>query len=371
VSYSILHIADVHLDMAFAGFDAALADQRRRQLQDAFERALNLARERRVDAVCIAGDLYEDGRASLDRAAYLRRCLGELAPMRVFISPGNHDPFTPASIYRYMDAPENVTIFSERRMRPVKLADDLTLWGCAHEYPLDREPILRDFTCDGPGTHLLLFHGSDTGHMPPDKVCVAPFTQADVERSGAAHAMVGHFHSQFASERFAYPGSPEPYTIAQGGRHTASIVTITGGNAGVDFIDINRTRYVTKDFDVSGMTDAAALRTVLSSELGAVVDKPGEVFCRVRLYGSAAPTLDVTAAALEQAMATAYPGIEFVEDFAAFDLDAIGSEGQTVRAEFVRALRKRREAASPQERPMIDRALDYGLLAFAGKTLAP
>lgn len=367
--YRILHIADVHLDMAFAGLDASLANRRRAQLQDAFERTLALARERKVDALCIAGDLYEDGRSGLDRAAYLRRCFLELAPVRVFVSPGNHDPFTPASLYRYMDVPDNVTIFAERRMRAVTLADGLTLWGCGHEYALDREPILKGFACEGEGMHLLLFHGSDSAHMPPDKECIAPFTDADLQRSGAAHAMVGHFHSQLSRGRYAYPGSPEPHTFAQAGRHTASLVTIENHRVGVDFIDVNKTRYVTLDFDLTGMSDRAAVSTVLRSEIAAAVDKPGEVFCRVRLVGAAAPTLEASSAEFVEDLSPAFPGLEIVEAFASFDLDAIQNEGHTVRAEFVRAMLKRREAASDAERLQLDRALHYGLLAFAGKPL--
>ncbi len=369
MAYRILHIADVHLDMPFAGLDAALANRRRAQLQDAFERALALARERRVDALCIAGDLYEDGLAGLDRATYLRRSFAELAPMKVFVSPGNHDPFTPSSIYRYMEVPENVTIFERRRMRPVTLADGLTLWGCGHEYALDREPILKDFACDGDGTHLLLFHGSDSAHMPPDKECIAPFTEADIRRSGAAHAMLGHFHSQLSGEGYAYPGSPEPQTSAQAGRHTASLVSVERGTVDVEFLDINRTRFVAIDFDVTGMNDRAALCKVLRSQIAAVVTAPGEIFCRVRLVGAAATTLEASSGDLTEELAPEFPGLEITDAFASFDLDAIENEGHTVRAEFVRSMHRRREAAGADERLVIDRAVRMGLLAFAGKPL--
>src|SRR5580693_7690871 len=128
LSYRILHIADVHLETAFGGHEPAFGAKRRAQLRVAFERALALARERGVDAVCIAGDLYEDRHASPDTAAYLRRCLGDLAPIRVFLSPGNHDPCAAGSVYRQMQPlPENVVLFDERTFRPEQLADGLTL----------------------------------------------------------------------------------------------------------------------------------------------------------------------------------------------------------------------------------------------------
>src|SRR5579864_7722363 len=228
--YRILHIADVHLDMAFTGLDVALGGRRREQLSAAFERALQLGRERGVDAVCIAGDLYESGRSGPDRANYLRRVLGALSPTRVFISPGNHDPHAQDSIYRQMaPLPENVVIFERRRWTKVPLADGLTLWGFGHERAVDRDPAFADFTCEGPGTHLLLFHGSDRERMPPEKESIAPFSAADVERANADYAMVGHFHGLVRGPRHAYPGSLEPHSFAQDGRHTASVVTIEDG----------------------------------------------------------------------------------------------------------------------------------------------
>lgn len=368
--YRILHIADVHLDMAFAGADAALGRKHRRELEAAFERALGLAKEQRVDALCIAGDLYEDGRAGSDRAAYLRRVLGDLAPIRVFISPGNHDPRTPASLYDRMgDVPDNVTIFGRRRFASATLADGLTLWGFGHEHEIDRDPAIGDFTCEGAGTHLLLFHGSDRDHMPPEKDGVAPFTGAEIERTGATYAMVGHFHGLLQSPRYAYPGSLEPHTTAQDGRHTASLLTIEGGRVSVEFIDVNHVRYVDVDFDVGAYGDRAALARAVGDRLETTTSGNGATYCRVRLGGAAQESLDLDAAALEDDLGERFPGTKIVDESAAIDLDAAEREGRTVRAHFVRTMRQRIAAAPESERPMLQDALRYGMLAFARKSI--
>ncbi|HET9342725.1 MAG TPA: metallophosphoesterase [Candidatus Eremiobacteraceae bacterium] len=368
--YRILHIADVHLDMAFAGADAALGKRHREELRAAFERALALAKERRVDALCIAGDLYEDGRAGSDRAAYLRRVLGDLAPIRVFISPGNHDPHTPASMYERMgDIPDNVTIFGRRRFASATLDDGLTLWGFGHEHGIDRDPAIGDFTCEGPGTHLLLFHGSDRDHMPPDKDGVAPFSGAEIERTGAAYAMVGHFHGMLQAPRYAYPGSLEPHTVAQDGRHTASLVTVENGRVSPDFIDVNRVRYVDVDVDITRYGDRAELARAVEDRLASASAGDGAMYCRVRLGGAAQGSLELDAAALEADLAERFPGTRIVDGSAAIDLDAAAREGRTVRAHFVRTMRERIAAAPATERPLLEDALRYGMLAFARKSI--
>lgn len=368
--YRILHIADVHLDMAFTGADVTLGSRRREQLLEAFERSLQLARERGVDALCIAGDLYEDGRSKPDRAAYLCRVLGALVPMRVFIAPGNHDPYSATSIYSRMDhVPDNVKIFARRRFAPVPLADGLTLWGFAHEHDVDRNPALADFACEGSGMHLLLFHGSDRERIPPGKDAVAPFSGSEVERTGARHAMVGHFHGLSEGARHAYPGSLEPHNFSQDGRHTASVVTVEDGTVTTEFVDVNRVRYATADFDVSPFGDRAALAQALRSHLESAGDWEGTIYSRIRLTGEVQSSLDLDPGALESELGERFPGLKIEDESAAFDLDAVMRQGRTVRTEFVREMRKRIEAAAESEKPQLEKALRYGMLAFADRTI--
>ena len=368
--YRILHIADVHLDMAFIGADASLGSRRREQLREAFERSLQLAQERRVDALCIAGDLYEDGRSGPDRAAYLRRVLGALAPMRVFVSPGNHDPFTPTSIYQQI-APmaDNVVIFGRRAFAPVKLADGITLWGFAHEHDIDRDPAIAGFRCEGDGAHLLLFHGSDRDRIPPGKDPIAPFSPVEIERAGALHAMVGHFHGMMQGARYAYPGSLEPHNFAQDGRHTAALVAIDGGAVTTEFIDVNDVRYDDVEFDVGPFGDSAALTDALRARLGGDRDPNSTVYSRVRLIGGSQPTLDLDAVAIESDLRDAFEGTVVRDESAAFDYDLILREGRTVRSEFVRQMREKIASASEAERPVLENALRFGMLAFSGRKI--
>jgi len=373
VAYTILHIGDVHLDMTFAAQDPEFAKLRRRQQETAFERALQLARDRRVDALCIAGDLFEKEHSGPDRAAYLRRKLGELAPMRVFISPGNHDPYTADSLYRLMEPlPDNVTIFGSRRMTPVRLAERLTLWGFGHERELDGDPAIGDFMCTGDGTHLLLFHGSDQERIPPGKNPTAPFTSADIKRTGAAHAMIGHFHGMVQAPQHAYTGSLEPHNHTQDGRHTACLVTVEDGQVGLDFIDVGVTRYARIEFDVTPYGDKKGLAEALAAKLHEVAATPGEVFLRVHLVGALAPSADFDAGDLERELAAQFVGLEVnADDVGTFDLAAIEREGQTVRAAFVNELVRNSQALSDDDRALNQQALRYGLLAFAKKPLRP
>jgi exonuclease SbcD len=291
--------------------------------------------------------------------------------MRVFLAPGNHDSLTATSVYaQMMPLPENVHVFPTRSFSPAPLADGITLWGFAHQHPADREPAMSGFRCEGPGLHLMLFHGSDRDRMPPGKESVAPFTTSQIEAAGAAHAMVGHFHDMLAGGRHAYPGSPEPHNFSQTGRHTASIVTVEDGRVSTEFVDINRTRYCELDFDVTPYGDRAAVAEALAARLESLASTPELVFWRVRLVGELQRTLEFDAAELQEDLGDRFGVLTLVEDYSAFDYDAIlRGERRTVRSEFVREMRKRIDDAASGDRAVLERALSYGMLAFAGKRL--
>ena len=56
----ILHMADCHLDTPFRGLPPRTAALRRQALRDGFRRALERGAREGVDAVLIAGDLFDN-----------------------------------------------------------------------------------------------------------------------------------------------------------------------------------------------------------------------------------------------------------------------------------------------------------------------
>src|SRR5487761_1398989 len=137
MSTRLLHVADLHLDRAFAGMGCQgdLAIRRRLGLREALRRAGEKAMAIDCAAVTIGGDLYEHDRAGADTAAFLVETFRSWRPIRVFLAPGNHDPLLPGSIYSRTEWPENVHLFTTTTLEPVSLVDGLTIWGLAHREP--------------------------------------------------------------------------------------------------------------------------------------------------------------------------------------------------------------------------------------------
>lgn len=89
-----LHLADVHLDTPFAGRSEAARDRLRRALREAFRRGVDVAEAEAVDAVLVAGDLFDGGRLSFETERFLLEQVGRLdqAGIQFVYAAGNHDP---------------------------------------------------------------------------------------------------------------------------------------------------------------------------------------------------------------------------------------------------------------------------------------
>ncbi len=358
----IVLFADLHLDTPFAWAGREVARRRRQRLRDVLVRIAELAVEVQADALLCAGDLYEHDRVLPDTAEFVRRTFEDLHPLPVYLAPGNHDWFGPASLYACVTWPPNVHVFRADRLEPATLADGLTLWGAAHRAPANTDGFLREFKLDRGGLHLALFHGSERSRLPwqgTGKVAHAPFDAADLERAGLHHAFLGHYHLPVDAERYTYPGNPEPLSFGEDGERGAVVATI---NADGSVCRERRLVRVTEvhdvEVDVTGSTTWQDVRDRVASALAGL---GGAV--RVTVVGEVGPEVDLELGDLE-----APPGIEAFVVRApalavAYDYEAIARE-QTVRGQFVRDLLAAADLTADERR----RVLVTGLRALAGRS---
>ena len=111
----LLHFSDLHLDAPFASSESPLARKRRQRLRDVLRRITALAVDVGAEALLCGGDLYEHDRCSADTGEFLRESFAQVAPMSVYLAPGNHDWLGPTSLYRTTRWTPNVFIFQSDR----------------------------------------------------------------------------------------------------------------------------------------------------------------------------------------------------------------------------------------------------------------
>ncbi|HET9050903.1 MAG TPA: metallophosphoesterase [Candidatus Dormibacteraeota bacterium] len=371
----LLHLADVHLERAFAGVGAygEVAHRRREGLRQAMRGAGELARSLGVDAVTIGGDLYEDERSGPQTGAFLSDLFESWQPARVFLVAGNHDPCTPGSVYMRTTWPENVHVFTEQTLRPVDLGGGVTLWGLSHSGPSwSGDPLECPPIGSEGGVHVALFHGAELGSRPRNTSIHGPFHAQRIRERGFSVALCGHYHRRRLDTvaGLVYPGSPEPLTFDEDGDRGPVLVEIdAGGSVRLEGLAANRWHALQAEADVDGAQSAAEVyERARRAAVAALVGLPGDrAMLRITLRGDVAAEVNVDSLVVEAAVVDATgAAVVRVRDLTRPDVDvADAAADPTTRGEFARALLAEIEGeADPSRRSVAEDALRYGLQAL-------
>ena len=212
-----LHSADLHIDRSFEGVHL-LSEKVKTQLpainQKIIRNLVDVALEKAVDFVLLAGDTFHQARPSLkvqhDFFAQLQR-LGE-AQIPVYMIFGNHDYYDPQ---RYWFAfPENVILFSSEEVQTVqgttKNGETYAISGFSYQHPWITENKVTEFPARAAvDYHIGLYHGDQAGER------YAPFSISEMKQEGYDYWGLGHIHvPKTLSEQppILYPGTPQGKT---------------------------------------------------------------------------------------------------------------------------------------------------------------
>jgi DNA repair exonuclease SbcCD nuclease subunit len=362
---TIVHVADVHLETVFP--DVRGGGARRAALADAFERIIDLALERNADVLTIGGDLYESERAGPATARFLFAAFARFGKP-VFVAPGNHDPFAARSLYARDDLPGNVRVFRDAAWMAVPIAPDVTLYGYGHT-PAEPGRPFAGAAFDRSGARIALVHGSDEDRCPPGKKTTAPFTAAEIRKSGATVTLTGHYHggsivSDDAGPIFAYPGSPEPIKFGERGDHGALVVNVRDdGTVGIESVPIARTRLI--DVSVS-LDDAADENAVIAACERALESCGRNDYVRATLIGTVQHGTRVDRTLLSERAGAHLGALDITDRSIIADYAEIARE-PNVRGRAVAELLGAADGGDDDAR----RALALVVAAFDGAEIAP
>ncbi|WP_336027945.1 exonuclease SbcCD subunit D [Geodermatophilus sp. FMUSA9-8] len=269
----LLHTSDWHIGRSLHGADL-LAEQ-----EAVLSGLAEVVAAERVDAVLVAGDVYDRAVPSADATAVLDRVLTRLrgAGATVVLTPGNHDSARRLNFAAGLLAVSGVHVRATVAGldEPVLLSDahgDVAVYGlpylepeiARHELGLldarSHEAVLRAamdrVRADlflRPGTRsVVLAHAFVGGGLASESerdICVGgvdivPAAVFD----GVDYVALGHLHRpQSLSDRLRYSGSPLPYSFGEAGQDKqAWLVDLdAGGLAGVREVPLPLPRALT------------------------------------------------------------------------------------------------------------------------------
>ena len=296
-----IHAADLHLDSPFVGIKAAapenVASALREATFSAYENIIDLCIDEQVDALLVAGDVYDSADRSLRAQLRFVEGLGRLdeAGIRSFICHGNHDPLDgwearldyPKSCTRFLKDAQAVPIFEEDPGRGV-------VHGISYPTGDMAENLVPRLGSGDPKTFSIgLIHanvGSDAKHAN-----YSPCSLDDLERSGIDYWALGHVHNrQVLSERsptVVYPGNPQGRHPNEEGAHGVYLVEVDEEkDVTLGFRAVDTVRWARADLDASGTDTVPDLIEALHQRIqDALAESEGRsVVLRIKLAGRSA-----------------------------------------------------------------------------------
>ena len=241
-----IHVADVHLDSPCSSRSETIRNRLRDASRLAFQRLVDLALSERVDALLIAGDLFDDERLSFQTERFLLEQLHRLDnhAIPVVYATGNHDPGRAGLRSLELPWPDNVTIARDRAVTRTAINDSSHESGerrlrgivtaVGHETAAERDDLSGIFPAAESGvpevavlhTQVVDSPGSATHQR------YAPSQLDALRRSGHDYWALGHVHKRSVLSEHPgvhYPGNLQGRTHGERGAKGCLLVEIHPG----------------------------------------------------------------------------------------------------------------------------------------------
>ena len=246
-----VHIADMHFDSPFVNLSDKdiLGDLRRLEQRKVFKKVIEYIKQNNIEYLFISGDLYEHKYVKLSTIEYINNLFKEISNTKIYISPGNHDPYIKNSYYNKFNWSENVKIFHSKIEKIEN--EDINIYG----YGFD------DFYCTDCGMeklvfddlnkiNLLVIHGTLDGASIEEKQYNS-MTRKMLQEKQFDYIAMGHIHKPDYSTNIVYPGSTISLGFDELGKHGMIVGDIQKGKVDLEFIPLDEERFKEIEMDIT------------------------------------------------------------------------------------------------------------------------
>jgi DNA repair exonuclease SbcCD nuclease subunit len=260
----------LHIDSPFKGFSAIhpeWAERLREAPLQSFLNIVDLAILERVDAVIIAGDVFDGEDKSLHAQFKFRNGLQRLSDQGIpsFIAHGNHDPLNSWS--RTLKWPEGVTVFPGDCVQSVPVVKVGQTVAHVYGTSFPERDMFDNLTQrferqQDSGFAVAVLHANVGGH--PDHDPYAPCAVDDLVARGMDYWALGHIHLREVLRKshpaIVYCGNSQGRHFKESGSKGCCLVTLNEGAVpNIQFLATDTIRFVESAVDVSACASLDAV----------------------------------------------------------------------------------------------------------------
>ena len=267
-----LHTADWHLGLKYKQLGDKAQQARDIRLKTA-QKILTTARDNSVDFVLIAGDLLDSNQVDRKLVAEVSQMFQQVAPIPVYVLPGNHDPLTRDSLFHdpVWESVDNLTIFQENK--PL-VTGNCTLYPCpVSQKQSQDDPTQWIDTRENESNQIAI--GVAHGNLQVGFIEEAnfPILPDRTQLSGLDYLALGEWHSLFQHpdsegvNRTVYPGTPETTKFGEDDSGKIVLVEIKAANNTplITPLDVGILSWQKLEKEINTLADAQYLESDLKS----------------------------------------------------------------------------------------------------------
>lgn len=248
-----VHIADMHFDSPFTMLSdkVNLGNVRRLEQRLAFKKMIEYIKENNISYLFISGDLYEQEYIRKETIEYINNFFTKIPETRIFISPGNHDPYIKNSYYNYYNWSSNVTIFDEN-IQKIEL-EGINIYGFGfNDYTCNDLKLERLEDLDKSKLNILVIHGNIDASKVEERQ-YNNMNQKMLQEKGFDYIALGHIHktNYKENEKIVYPGSTISLGFDELGKHGMIVGDLEKDSIKLEFIPLDPREFVEIEIDCS------------------------------------------------------------------------------------------------------------------------
>ena len=252
-----VHIADMHFDIPFTSLNSKedLGEKRRLEQRGALKKIIEYIKENNIEYLFIAGDLYEHEYVKKSTIDYISNLFDQIPNTKIFITPGNHDPYIKNSYYDTYEFGQNVNIFSNSYVEKYE-DDNVNIYGMAFtEFYMEESPLERIRLTDTNKLNILIAHCDLNGSKDKEGMSYNPILESKLNSIGFDYIAIGHVHKNNLenSNRIYYPGSTISLGFDELGEHGMIVGEISKDSFNMEFIRLDEREFKEIDFNVDNL----------------------------------------------------------------------------------------------------------------------
>lgn len=354
----ILHCADLH-------FDTQMSKLSKQDILDVFSYIIDIALEENVEIMLIAGDVFDNLSVNKQTLNFLESAFKSIKNIKVFISPGNHDPYNHKSFYKLVDWPDNVHIFKGDIEKIYIEELNLNIYGAGFKSNYINESNLK-VKADKDKINIMVLHGELTTSNSKNEY--NPITLEDIESSDLDYLALGHRHSFTGIQKqdktyYAYSGCPQGRGFDELDEKGIILGDVYSGGVNLEFRKTSKRMYKEVSIDINTANSYGEVKSIILSEIEKT-DRENNLY-KIFLVGEINEEFIIKAEMIYEMIKNEFYYVKLIDKTEIkYDYEEL-AKANSIKGIFVKTLLEQLDESEGEDKEIIKEAIKLGLRALS------